>query len=256
MSAADARVPDIPATILPEDWRLAAFDDLDSTNDEALRRIASGERAGLVVVAAGQRAGRGRRAASWISDPGNLYMTAIVDGRGEAAAGELAYVAGLAAADAIDDAADIDVALKWPNDILFDGRKLGGILVEAGETSGLWAVGIGVNIVSAPDGTETPAGSLCEYGAPIDRDTLLSAVCRALAVRLSAWKRDGFAPLRQDWRARAWGLGRPLEARLADGTVERGVFSDIDENGALMLQRADGTVRAVSAGAVFFEEAS
>ena len=239
---------------LPEGWRLAAFPELDSTNDEARRCLEKGECHGLVVTADSQRAGRGRRNAEWRSCPGNLFMSMIVEIPDESTAGQLAYVTGLAAADAIGRTVGIDVNLKWPNDLMLDGRKLGGILIEGGTRPGFYVVGLGINLVSAPSGGEYPAISLADAGGVTTRDGLLAAVCYAFALRFRAWLSTGFEGVRQDWRARAYGIGKPLTVRLANGTTERGVFTDVDEAGALMVQRGDGTGLVLSAGAVFFEE--
>jgi len=241
---------------LPEGWRLASFNSLDSTNDEALRLIDAGESHGLVVVADRQLAGRGRRNAVWRSDPGNLYMTIIVEISDEAVAGQLAFVAGLAAADAIDRTAVRKADLKWPNDVMLEGRKLGGILIEGSNRRGFYAVGLGINIVSAPSGMDTPAIALVETGKSTNRDALLCDVCRCFIERWERWLTCGFPAIRQDWLTRAYGLGQPLLARLADGTTQRGIFIDVDEAGALMVQRDDGTELVLSAGAVFFNEAS
>lgn len=241
---------------LPEGWRLASFNSLDCTNDEALRLIDAGESHGLVVVADRQLAGRGRRNAVWRSDPGNLYMTIIVEISDEAVAGQLAFVAGLAAADAIDRTVVRKADLKWPNDVMLEGRKLGGILIEGSNRRGFYAVGLGINIVSAPSGMDTPAIALVETGTSTNRDALLAVVCNCFIERWNRWLTSGFPAIRQDWLTRAYGLGQPLLARLADGTTQRGIFIDVDEAGALMVQRDDGTELVLSAGAVFFNEAS
>ena len=239
---------------LPDGWRLVGFASLDSTNDEALRRIDSGEDPGLVIVADSQRGGRGRRGAVWQSAPGNLYMTMVVAVPTGNMPGQLAFVAGLAAADAIRFCAGQDVHLKWPNDVMLEGRKLGGILIEAGSREGLYAVGVGLNVTVSPRETETPATALAEFGDCPPRDRLVAALCTAFAERLHLWLETGFVAIRRDWLAVAFGLGRPLHARLADGTEERGLFSAVDETGALVLQREDGTDLVLSAGAVFFDE--
>ena len=137
---------------------------------------------------------------------------------------------------------------------MLGGRKLGGILIEGGTRPGSYVVGLGINLVSAPSDVEYPAICLADAGGVTTRDGLLAAVCNAFVLRFRAWLSTGFEGVRQDWRARAYGLGKPLTARLANGATERGVFTDVDEAGALMVQRADGTGLVLSAGAVFFEE--
>lgn len=247
----------IPRTgALPDGWRLVRFGLLDSTNDEALRRIDSGQGHELVIVADRQRGGRGRRGAVWQSEPGNLHMTMVVAVPPEKMPGQLAFVAGLAAADATHLCTGQNVRLKWPNDVMHEGRKLGGILIEAGNRAGLYAVGVGLNVRVTPRETETPATALAETGVCPPLDTLLEALCIAFEARMHLWAEAGFPAIRQAWLDVAFGLGNPLRARLADGTEHRGLFSAVDETGALVLQREDGTDLVLPAGAVFFDEGS
>lgn len=218
------------------------LDVVDSTNREALRRIAAGAPHGTVVQARRQTGGRGRRGRDWISPPGNLYATLIVRPDGDAALGQLGFVAALAAGDALRRHAP--VRFKWPNDLMLEGRKLGGILVET--SGGAAAVGIGINIASAPDGTETPATHLPADVAP---DVLLDDIRARFDGWYLRWRDDGFAPLRAAWLEHAVGLGQPIRVRLARETID-GVFDDLDAGGGLILDLGQGR-RTISAGDVF-----
>ena len=218
------------------------LDVVDSTNREALRRIAAGAPHGTVIQARQQTDGRGRRGRSWISPPGNLYATLIVRPPGDAPVAQLGFVAALGVGDALRRHAP--VRFKWPNDLMFEGRKLGGILVETAE--GAAAVGIGINIASAPEDTETPATRL---PASVTPDALLDDIRACFDIWYRRWRDGGFAPLREAWLQHGIGLGEPIRARLARETVE-GVFGGLDADGGLLLDR-DGARRVIAAGDVF-----
>lgn len=223
-----------------------ALDEIDSTNEEALRRLKAGAPDGTLISARLQTAGRGRRGRVWDSPPGNLYMSIIVRGVDGAAAGQLSYVSALAAGDAIGPR----TAFKWPNDILVGGRKVAGILIEAeaaqGRLIGL-VVGIGVNVLHAPEGTEFPATSLAAEGLP---PVTPEDVAARFADWRGRWQRDGFAPIRARWLERAAGVGAAIAARLPDATVT-GIFAGIDGAGALLLDGVDGDRRTIPAADVF-----
>jgi len=228
---------------------------IDSTNDEALRRIEAGAGGGEVILAARQTAGRGRHGRSWDSPPGNLYLSATVDPPAGRPAAELAFVAGLAAAEAIEAATGgaVRIMLKWPNDLMLGGRKLGGLLIEgaSGAATPTLALGLGVNLVGFPDDAAYPATSLAEAGCPVAAEIVAHAFCERLDGWLRTWKIDGFAPVRTGWLARAAGLGGKLVVELPDGKRCAGLFLDIDGQGALVLQTENGTTRRVTAGAIF-----
>ncbi len=218
------------------------LDVVDSTNREALRQIAAGAPHGTVIQARQQTDGRGRRGRSWISPPGNLYATLIVRPPSDAPVAQLGFVAALGAGDTLRRHAQ--VRFKWPNDLMLEGCKLGGILVET--SNGAAAVGIGINIASAPEDTETPATCL---PASVSPDALLDDIHSSFEVWYRRWLDDGFAPLREAWLRHGIGLGEPIRARLARETIE-GVFGGLDDDGGLLLDR-DGGRRVIAAGDVF-----
>jgi BirA family biotin operon repressor/biotin-[acetyl-CoA-carboxylase] ligase len=225
---------------------LIALAVVDSTNAEALRRLRAGAPDATVICATTQTAGRGRRGRSWASPPGNLHMSIVVRGVDGAAAGQLSYVSALAVGDAIGPAA----SFKWPNDILVKGCKAAGILIEAesaqGRLIGL-VVGIGVNILHAPDDTEFPATSLAAAGLP---PVTAEDVAARFAGWRARWRESGFAPIREHWLARAVGLGSAIAARLPNATLT-GIFAGIDAAGALLLDGVDGDRRTIAAADVF-----
>lgn len=229
-----------------------------STNAEALARAAGGERGPLWIAAKQQSAGRGRRGRSWVSEPGNLYATLLLtDAAPAAALPGICFVAALAVHDAILDAAHglapAQLKLKWPNDILLDGRKIVGILVEGvSQARGHAAViGIGVNCRHHPQMAEFSATDLASAGFAVTPEKLLEFLGSAMERRLDEWRRgENFSAVRAAWLARASGLGAPIEVRLPNRTMS-GTFEALDEGGALVLRHGNGTCETVAAGDVF-----
>ena len=246
------RPPELPAGI-----ELAAFDDIDSTNAEARRRAIAGAPEGLLVWARAQNAGRGRRGRSWVSPPGNVYSSLLL--RPGCPAGEAAQASFVAALAVADTATALlppgpEVRCKWPNDVLVGGRKVAGILLEShSRMNGMvdWLiVGVGINLAHCPDATRLPATALALEGAVATVEEVLQTYVRAIARWLAVWRGQGFAPVRAAWLERADGLGRAIEVRLADQTLD-GVFEGLDDDGALILKEPTGERRRVSAGEVF-----
>ncbi len=235
----------------------------DSTNAEARRRAEAGETGPLWITARRQTAGRGRRGRTWESDTGNLFGTLLLTTpKSPAEAAQITFIAALAVADLLDAYAPASlVTIKWPNDVMLAGEKAAGVLVESGAhpMGGLWlAVGIGVNLVSAPAGTERPATSLVQHlrgdvTAPPSVDVAGARLAGAFAVWLERWQTLGFEPVLDAWMARTTGLEGPATARLGHETVE-GRAEGVAPDGALKLRLSDGTLRLISAGDVFFGE--
>lgn len=242
---------------LPPGYALAAFDEIDSTNEEAKRRAEAGERGPLWITAARQSAGRGRRGRSWTSEAGNLFATLLFSPeRSAAECARLSFAAALSVHDVARGACPgAEATLKWPNDVLIGGAKCSGILLETGaESAGVlpWlAVGIGINLAHAPEATPYPATALVKHGALLRPDDALNALAASWARWFGIWRTDGFAPLRTAWLGRAQGLGQPIVARLADDSLN-GTFAGLDEGGGLQLRLADGTLRTISSGEIFF----
>lgn len=233
--------------------RLTVHEVIGSTNAEAKRLARGGERGPLWVVARAQTQGRGRRDNAWVSQPGNLFASLLLtDPAPPARAPELAFVSVLALTDAVIACAPAlggRVTVKWPNDMLVDGRKAAGILIEA--EGNAVVIGLGVNCVSHPPETAFPATDLASVGAAIDADDVFAALSAAMVARLAQWSAGAdFAAIRADWLARAAGLGAPIRVRMPDREMT-GLFSGLDAQGRLLLGHADGTTDIVTAGDVF-----
>jgi BirA family biotin operon repressor/biotin-[acetyl-CoA-carboxylase] ligase len=242
--------------------RLLAFDEIDSTNAEALRLLRQGEPGPLWVTAERQNAGRGRRGRKWISVAGNLHASLLLTDPGPAEHWpQLALVAALAAHDAVVEVApEVKpmLELKWPNDLLLSGAKFAGILIE-GEGSheeGAVAIGIGVNCTAHPAGAAYPATDLAAAGAGVSAAALFAALSVKMPGRLAQWNRgNGFATIRADWLARAAGLGGNIRVGLADRELA-GRFEGLDDAGCLVLIAPDGAKAVVAAGDVISFESS
>ena len=246
-----------PAPTLPEGFRLHRYRTLGSTNDEAKALARAGAPDGTIVWAGEQTAGRGRRGRLWRSPPGNLYLSLVL--RPDCPpprAAQLGFVAALGLGDALRPLAGpaLDLRYKWPNDLLIGGRKLAGILLEA-ETSAqdrvdFVVLGVGVNILTAPENVEFPATSLAAEGiAGVTPALLVEGFVRCFAGWAARWRSEGFAPLRTAWLAEASGLGEAVRVRLDRDTLF-GRFVDLDPDGALVLGGEAG-LRRIAAGDVF-----
>lgn len=235
-----------------------AYEALPSTNDRAKELAEEGALHGEVVVAEQQTAGRGRRGRAWASPPGvNLYLSVVL--RPELApprAPELTLVAAVAACDALREAG-VEAGIKWPNDLIASGRKIAGILTEVAVDGGRvhWVVvGMGVNLnVAAADLPEevraTATSARAERGQPVPRALFAAALLTRLEEWVDRHAEEGFAPIREAWRARSVTLGRQVRVR-ADGRTLEGVAEDIDEAGALLVRTADGAIHRILAGDV------
>ncbi|CCJ07187.1 biotin--[acetyl-CoA-carboxylase] ligase [Methylocystis sp. SC2] len=241
--------------------RLLALESVDSTNDEARRLIEAGERGPLWVVSSRQTRGHGRLGREWISPPGNLHASLVLGDFGAAAvAPQLGFVAGVAAMRGLRaaTAGGGRFALKWPNDLLLDGAKLGGILLEnVGVSTGdaraprasVAIIGVGVNCAEAPRDLPFEARALASIGsnAP-DAATLFTHLSDALLETLDLWRGGGFARIRDAWLADAAYLGAHIRVELPRETVE-GSFATVDATGRLVLATRDGE-RVIEAGDV------
>jgi BirA family transcriptional regulator, biotin operon repressor / biotin---[acetyl-CoA-carboxylase] ligase len=252
-------------------YRLAAFDHIGSTNAEAMVRARDGERGPMWFVTSEQTAGRGRRHRAWIAPRGNLASSILeVIDVSPAVAATLGFAAGLALEAALRRVSieaslraagsdDMKFTLKWPNDVLAGRRKLAGILLEAETVAdGRLAVvvGIGTNVVAAPEGTPTPATSLAALGVQIGAEELFAELSDAWAKFRGIWDQGrGFNEIRRLWLERAAGLGQPVAVHTGGSTVE-GTFDTIDESGCLIIRTSEGRLMPISAGDVYFGSAA
>ncbi len=225
-------------------WRVERFAVLDSTSEEAKRRALAGDPGRLWIVADRQTAGRGRHGRDWRSPTGNFHGSALlVSPCAVTDAPQLGFVAGLAARAAIGDLGAVGVALKWPNDLVVDGAKLAGILLEGWTFAAApfaLSIGIGVNLAFHPDDLAYPTTDVSVLvGRPVSVREFLERLAVRFEERLAMFARGaGFAAIREQWLAAAAGLGQPMRATTAVGARE-GVFEGLDPRGRLLLRRQD-----------------
>lgn len=254
-------------------YRLRGYDSIGSTNSEALEAAAAGDAGGIWFAARQQTAGRGRRGRQWESPHGNLAATLlIVPDVDPTIAATLGFVAGVSLNRALShilpdglvkigiDGADAlggngRIALKWPNDVLADGAKLAGILLEASKLPDgrhAVAIGFGVNAVAAPQGLPYPATSLAELGVKRDAEDVFEALSDAWVDTFGLWDDGrGIGDVLKQWRASAAGIGAPVAVN-QNGEVLRGIFETIDDSGRLIVRGEDNRRIAITAGDVHF----
>lgn len=220
-----------------------------STNADLIALVPTGIAEGLWLRAERQTAGRGRLGRDWMSPPGNLYASTIVRLRAsDPPPATLALVAAVALHGTVRAYGVNGVQIKWPNDLLIDGAKLSGILLE--RSGDAVVIGIGVNLAHAPDLPDRATTSLAAHGAAPDPADFLETLAEELARWLARW-REGLAAVRERWLAAAHPPGTALTARLPDGATIDGLFDGLDSDGALRLRLADGAQRVIHAGDVF-----
>lgn len=248
-------------TLWPDGVARHLLAEVDSTNSEA-QRLAPHLTQPTWIMAGRQTAARGRRGRAWISPEGNFAATLVMRPQGDPAQAALrSFVAALALADALAlvTGPGAVISLKWPNDVLLNGGKVAGILLESagqGRAVNHLVIGIGVNLVAAPPrdlvepGATPPVSILGETGARIAPDEFLTLLAAAFARWEAQFTTYGFAPIRSAWLARAARLGQPITARTVTETIA-GTFDTIGEDGALILLTAQGR-RAIPAADVYF----
>ncbi len=242
---------------LIESYHLLSYDEVDSTNSEAMRLAGSGCAHGAVIWARRQTRGRGRMGRHWASDEGNLFASILLNcDMPLIRLTELPFVTALAVHETIASiAGDEDkVRLKWPNDILLNGKKVGGVLVETIAATSIygdayWAVaGVGINVEHCPSEVKWPATSLREAGVEIlSAKIVLSRFVPNFLRHYDTWMEKGFAPVRERWCELAWALGEKVTFDAGNERVS-GIFTGIDETGSLCLQLPDGKTRVFMAG--------
>lgn len=241
--------------IWPEGVARHVLESVDSTNAHALRMGASSSPAWVLGLE--QSAGRGRRARAWASPRGNFHASLLLAPAEPPALIALrSFAAALALRDAFAQVTGTPqaFALKWPNDVLCNGAKIAGILLEASLPA--LAIGIGVNLIAAPDpafleaDATPPTTLLKETGLRLTPEAFLDVLAPAYAHWEARFVTEGFAPLKAAWLGHAARLGEPIRARTGTQTLH-GTFKGLDDSGALLLLTPEG-LKAIPAAEVFF----
>jgi len=219
-------------------WQIKRFDEVESTNETAITFPVDS-----VVIAARQTKGRGRYGRRWESPKGNLYLSAVVGDFGEKTP-LLAFVAGVSVAEALSE---FKVRLKWPNDILLNGGKLAGILLERTNKNSV-IIGIGVNVATAP--TQNMMYKTATLNNQISTADLEERLLKALQNNLDLFQNNKFPLIQEKWLSYAEGIGQEIKVNLADRTLV-GRFTQLSPQGELILETPDKIVHKISAGDVF-----
>ncbi|MDY0383929.1 biotin--[acetyl-CoA-carboxylase] ligase [Trichlorobacter sp.] len=239
--------------------RLVCLDEVGSTNLEAFRLAEAGAVEGTTVLAERQTAGKGRLGRQWVSPGGvNLYLSVVL--RPELPpyeAPQLTFLSAVAVARTIEELTSMQPAIKWPNDLLLDNRKVAGLLNEmSAETDRVAFVilGIGVNLNMTadqfPDDLRTPATSLAvASGRPVSRVTFAARLLSNLDQEYARFCASGFGPVRDEWARRCNAFGRQVAVTVANQTLQ-GPFAGIDHDGALLLRLPDGRLERIMSGDV------
>lgn len=238
-------------------WRHIALGDVGSTNDYLRECAEQGDSGNLWVTAERQLKGRGRRGRTWVSERGNLYASVLLINPADIKAlSVVPLLSALALYDALlkSGVPKGDLEIKWPNDLLFKGQKLAGILLENQNINGKMAliIGMGVNLSEAPDNTPYPAASLWAAGHKLQPLDVFSELNRAFDHWFTLWGGGQNAKALVDaWCERAKGIGEPIQVNLSDRSIN-GIFVDIDATGQLLLQLPDNRTISIPTGDVFF----
>jgi len=213
----------------------------ESTNDDVAELAREGWPEGTWLRAGRQSAGKGRQGREWRSPQGNLYASTLVRlSPSDPPAPTLALLAAVALQEVARRYAP-EARIKWPNDLLIEGAKVAGILLERHGDAVI--MGFGVNLATHPEDIGRPATSL---GTPVAPDAFLVRLAESVGEWLERWRNEGFAPVRAAWLAAAHQVGTPLVSTDAEGK-----FDGLDESGALRLRLENGTIRIIHAGDVF-----
>lgn len=225
-------------------FKIQHYESVSSTNILAKKALEDGAIEGTVISASHQAAGYGQRGHEWDSPVGNLYMSLILTpqqhGKTVSQFPQLAFVPAVAISQALQTYGVRNIALKWPNDILIDQKKVAGILVEIVPGKGV-VIGLGINILCPPHFSNTPATYLSQFltPPPISED-LRTCILAHIEIAYSLWCTDGFHPIQELWMEHAYQLHEWVKR---DG--KEGIFIGIDEYGSMLLQNGEHIFRVV-----------
>lgn len=244
-------------------YNLLIFDEIDSTNSEAIRLAKARVSGDFIIWAENQTAGRGQYGRSWESGAGNLHMSFLLNRNIHITLQpQLSFVTAVALHDTIshfakESAVNLNIGLKWPNDVLINGDKVAGILLESlrAHDRNYLIVGVGVNIASTPESVTKPVTSLVAGGIKVQESSyFLDVFVNYFDKHFLQWERYGFIKTRKLWLSRAVNINQAITV---DNGIDRisGIFKDIDLNGNMKVELASGQVCSFGAGDVLFEKA-
>jgi BirA family transcriptional regulator, biotin operon repressor / biotin---[acetyl-CoA-carboxylase] ligase len=239
--------------------KILRLDNIGSTNNEAFKLAEEGAEEGTVVIADTQNKGKGRLGREWLSPPGvNIYCSVILRPPIlPVSAYQLTFLSAVAVARAVEQTVPLQPRIKWPNDILLNGRKIAGLLNEMSaetEKVNFVILGIGVNLnmntKQFPDNLRHPASSLMiESGIEVERKAFFKTLIKELDILYDCYLRYGDGPVREEWIQRCDMLGKSVSVS-GSGALISGVVTGVDDHGALLVRLPDGSVEQVLSGDV------
>ena len=230
-------------------WKWLDYNELESTNDEALRLSSTEDK--LIVTSKVQTKGKGRLGRKWKSFDGNLFMSILMPWS-ISENNALVFIISVALQKTVKQILpNANVKIKWPNDVLVNDKKISGILIEVGE-QGKVVIGIGVNIKKSPQDENIiyPTTSLFEEGINIDRVDFMKKFISSFEEIKDVYLKEGMAEIVKIWQAEAKGIGEKIKIKLLNNE-KTGVFQGIDNTGRIILD-INGNIETFNAGDVFF----
>jgi BirA family biotin operon repressor/biotin-[acetyl-CoA-carboxylase] ligase len=238
---------------LVEDYHLLSYQEVDSTNEEAKRLAVGGASHGAFIWAKKQTHGRGRAAREWVSREGNLFVSVLLSPDIDLKHyQEVSFVAALAVKEMLQPivGSNYEISLKWPNDVLLNGKKVAGVLLETVliAKKNWLIVGVGLNVDSHPKDVRYPATCLTEAGVQIiSAKIALSRFIHHFVGRYDMWMKEGFSPVRAAWCEAGFRFGKSVTMEAGDEVIN-GVFADISPEGFMIVKTAKGDMRIIQAG--------
>ena len=230
-------------------WHIEYHDCINSTQDFLRKRIVHGASEGLVIRAGEQSSGYGRHGRVWVSSPGNLFVSFLLKPDCNIRdVGQLALVVGLSLGQAVHHIIDTSshTQIKWPNDVLIDGLKCAGILIEV-DSQGHVIVGVGGNILCGPEGSTF----LQEHTrTPVTADIFLKCFLDRMNKNYTQWIVGDFETLKIKWLELAHPIGASVGVKIGSD-IQNGIFHGLDHTGAMLLKTNAGTIKTITAGDVF-----
>ncbi|WP_339045650.1 biotin--[acetyl-CoA-carboxylase] ligase [Candidatus Mesenet endosymbiont of Agriotes lineatus] len=226
------------------------YNELSSTNLEATQMAKKGALDGTVVFADMQSSGRGRHGKDWISPKGNLYASIIIRDKADVTQlTHFTFITAVAVGNTLLAlSANLDLKYKWPNDILINNKKIAGILLETEANTSWLVIGIGINILSSPE-YAVSLSQICSLN--ISSLTLLRELISNFEKVRQRWLLEGFLPIRKMWFERAHMVGSSINVKIGNHLYS-GVFSDIDQEGKIVIYTNDNTLVSLESGEVFY----
>lgn len=241
-------------------YRHLVFEETASTNTLSLEYAASGEEGDLWITANNQTGGKGSRGRDWQSQNGNLFASLLLqDPSDKSRLADLTFIAAISVREAIESYSNKHnkIEVKWPNDVMINDRKCSGILLESVhyQDTVYVVIGIGVNCIHFPKETLHPSTSLFAEGIEVSANSLFLTLANKMADNISIWnKGNNFKAIRQKWLDTAYRLGEEISVHVPGQEKLQGIFASLDENGYMLLQLSDGSMKQISTADIFFNK--